>query len=285
MKLPASSGKKREILFIYGHHSTLERWWGAADFLSSFGNVTVPDLPGFGGMQSLYHIGEKPNLDTMADYLAAFVKLRYGRKRFTIVGASYGFLVVTRMLQRYPEIAKRVDILLSVAGFAHGDDFVFSKKRMLVYRSLSKILSYRMSALFFKNICLHPLVIRSIYARTHNARHKFEHSGESEKKATMDFEVHLWHVNDVRTHMSTTYEMLTLNNCHKQVTVPLCHIAVDGDQYFDHHRVEQHLRVIYADFESKSAPLTAHAPSILADSAEAAKLFPAKFRKMLSKQP
>lgn len=285
MKVPAATGKKREILFVYGHHSTLERWWGAAEYLSTFGNVTVPDLPGFGGMQSLYRIGEKPDLDTMSDYLAAFVKLRYARKRFTIIGASYGFLVVTRMLQRYPEIAKRVDILLSVAGFAHGDDFVFSTKRMFMYRLTSRVLSFRLIAVFFRNVCLHPLVIRAVYARTHNARHKFEHVDENEKRSIMDFEVHLWHANDVRTHWSTTYEMLTLNNCQKQVKVPLYHIAVDGDQYFDHHRVEQHLRVVFDDFDSRTAPLTAHAPSILADSDEAAKLFPAKYRKMLSKQP
>jgi pimeloyl-ACP methyl ester carboxylesterase len=103
---------------VYGHHSSLERWWGVVQDLNQYGGVTMPDLPGFGGMQSLYKIGEKPDVDTLADYLAAFVKLRYKRRRVTIAGLSFGFVVATRMLQRYPDLVKKVDLLISVAGFA-----------------------------------------------------------------------------------------------------------------------------------------------------------------------
>lgn len=284
MYVPATTDKKREILFIYGHHSTIERWWGAADYLSTFGNVTVPDLPGFGGMESLYRIGEKPDLDTMADYLASFVKLRFKKKKFTVIGASYGFLVVTRMLQRYPDIAKQVDLLVSVAGFSHKDDFVFSKKRYFVYRAVSWILSYRLACMFFRNICLHPIIIKQIYTRTHNAKHKFENIDTETRDKMVDFEVHLWRVNDVRTHWNTTHQMLTVNNCKKQVNLPVFHVAVSGDQYFDSHNVEQHLRVIFSDFESETAEMSAHAPSILADADEAADLFPPQFRKILSKK-
>jgi pimeloyl-ACP methyl ester carboxylesterase len=73
--LPARNKKqKREILFIYGHHSSIERWWGLSLELNKLGAVTVPDLPGFGGMKSLYKIGQAPTIDNLADYLAAFVK-------------------------------------------------------------------------------------------------------------------------------------------------------------------------------------------------------------------
>jgi hypothetical protein len=54
LHLPAPRGKKREILFIYGQHSSLERWWGLAQALNSAGAVTMPDIPGFGGMTSLH---------------------------------------------------------------------------------------------------------------------------------------------------------------------------------------------------------------------------------------
>ncbi len=129
LRLPAPPSKKRDILFVYGQHSTLERWWGLIQELNRYGSVTVPDLPGYGGMDSLYKIGKSPTFDELADYLAAFVKLRYKRGRITIVGLSIGFAVVTRMLQRYPDLAKRVDLLVSVVGLAHHDDFVLSKSR------------------------------------------------------------------------------------------------------------------------------------------------------------
>jgi pimeloyl-ACP methyl ester carboxylesterase len=104
LRMPPPKDKSREILFIYGHHTSLERVFGVAELLNKYGSITIPDLPGFGGMQPFYKIGEKPTLDNMADYLASFVKLRYRNKRFTIAGHSLGFMIVTRMLKKYPEI-------------------------------------------------------------------------------------------------------------------------------------------------------------------------------------
>ena len=76
LSLPAKKNKKREIMLVYGHHSSLERMYGLAEVLNDYGSVTLPDLPGFGGMDSFYKIHEKPDMDTMADYLATFVKMR-----------------------------------------------------------------------------------------------------------------------------------------------------------------------------------------------------------------
>src|SRR5690606_17925654 len=114
----------------YGRHSSIERVYGLAQALNNYGAVTVPDLPGFGGMDSFYKINEKPDIDTMADYLASVIKLRYARRRVILAGVSYGFAVITRMLQRYPDIAKKSDMLVGWAGFAHHEDFRFSKRRM-----------------------------------------------------------------------------------------------------------------------------------------------------------
>src|ERR1700691_2505061 len=109
IRMAAPAGVKREILFIYGHHASLERYFGVADLLNKYGAVTVPDLPGFGWMDPFYKIGEKPTLDNYADYLASFVKLRYKNKQFVVVGYSLGFVIATRMLQKYPELSKKVD--------------------------------------------------------------------------------------------------------------------------------------------------------------------------------
>lgn len=273
----------REILFIYGHHSTIERWWGLIQVLGDYGTVTVPDLPGFGGMDSFYKIGQKPNLDTMADYLAAFIKMQYKRRRVSIAGLSFGFIVVTRMLQRYPDLVKKVDLLVSVVGFAHKDDFVFTKRRHLGYVLGARALSHRLPSIFFRNVLLHPSLLRAVYAKTHNAKHKFKNVDKKEFKRMMDFEIHLWHRNDARTHMATTVEMLTVNNLKKRVDMPVWHVAVAGEKYFDNSLVEQHYRIIFSDFNLATSKLDNHAPSILATKTQASPLVPKEIRRALSK--
>lgn len=282
LRMPAPEGVKREILFVYGHHSTIERWWGLIQVLNEFGAVTVPDLPGFGGMDSLYRIGQKPTLDNLADYLAAFVKLHYKRRRVSITGLSFGFIVATRMLQRYPDLVGRVDLLVSVVGFAHKEDFTFSGRRHFAYVSAARFLSYKLPSVFFKNVLLHPVLLRAAYDRTPNAKHKFKDTKKGEFKRQMDFEIHLWHSNDARTHMATTVEMLTVNNLHKKVDLPVWHVAVEGEKYFDNNMVEQHYRVIFNDFHLAISKLDNHAPSILAAKEDAAPLVPKELRDVLS---
>lgn len=281
LRMDAPKNGGREILFVYGHHSSLERWWGVIQDLNKYGAVTVPDLPGFGGMDSLYKIGEKPDIDTLADYLAAFIKLRYKRRRVTIAGLSFGFVIVTRMLQRFPEITKQVNMLVSVVGFAHKDDFSFGKYRLLAYRIASKFFSYRIPAIFFRNVILHPMLIRSTYAKTHNAKKKFKSVSKRRFRSVMDFEVHLWRINDARTHMYTTHEFLNVDNCKWRVELPVHHVSVKSDRYFDNHMVEQHMRVIFDDFFEYKSRMNSHAPSIIADVKTASPLFPNALRKYL----
>lgn len=272
---------KREILLIYGHHSSLERMYGIADALADYGNVTMPDLPGFGGMDSFYKVGMKPTLDNMADYLASFVKLKYRGKKVTMAGMSLGFVIITRMLQRYPELVKKVNLLISIVGFSHKYDYTFSRSRYLFYRTLSGVFTHRMPAAFFYNVALHPAVIRSVYARTHNAKNKFKSLSEVEAKAAIEFEVDLWRNNEIRTYMHMAKAMLTVDNCKIQVRLPVHHISVAGDQYFDHTVVEQHMRIIFTDFIEHEAKIPNHAPSILASKTEAAPFIPKSVKKVL----
>lgn len=152
LAMPSPPKKKREILIIYGLHASLERMIGMAEDLNQYGGVTLPDLPGLGGMDSFYKIGEKPSLDNMADYLATFVKMRYRRKKVTIVGMSFGFVIVTRMLQKYPELRSKVNTVVSVVGFVHKDDFHFSRKKYLFFRYGASFFSNRLPALFMKKL-------------------------------------------------------------------------------------------------------------------------------------
>lgn len=284
LHVPAPRGKSREILFIYGHHSSLERWWGAIEVLNQYGSVTVPDLPGFGGMDSFYKINKAPTIDNLADYLASFIKLRFKKRKLTIVGLSFGFVVVTRMLQRYPNMSKNVDLLISVAGFSRYDDFAFSRTRHAFYRWGTKLFSYPLPATIFKYIPLNPGILRLAYARTHNAQQKFSELSKKDKSAMMDFEIVLWHINDIRTHMKTSYEFLTLDNCKQRVDIPLHHVSIDADQYFDKQIVEQHLKIIFNDVTTAVSKMTAHAPSIIADKKTAAPLLPTSIRRVLAKK-
>lgn len=282
LRLQSSKKEKREILLVYGHHSSIERVYGIAEDLAQYGNVTVPDLPGFGGMDSFYTIGMKPTLDNLADYLATFIKLRYKNKKITISAMSLGFVIATRMLQRYPEMVGNVELLVSFVGFAHRDDLVFTKPRYYFYRSLATLFSRKLPSLFFYNVALHPSLLRAIYGQSHNAKSKFEGMSQDEKKQAMEFEVVLWRENDVRTYMSTTLIMLTLDNCKKHVALPLHHISVDRDQYFNNSIVEQHMRVVFEDFTDYRVTLPAHAPSIVANKEQAAHFMPDAVRELLN---
>ena len=279
--LPAPKGIKRDILLLYGHHASIERMYGVAEDMNQYGSVTMPDFPGFGGMDSFYKIGYKPTLDNLADYLAAFIKLKYKNKKITISAMSFGFVVATRMLQNYPKMTKNVELLISVVGFCHRDDLTFSKSRYSFYRYTATVFSRRLPAIFFKNVILHPTLLRIAYSKTHNAKNKFKDLSPENAKRAMEFEIHLWHCNDVRTYMDTTITMLTLDNCLKQVDLPVQHVSVDMDQYFDNRIIEQHMRVIFTDFTDNRAVMDNHAPSIIASKEDAGGMMPDTLRTLL----
>jgi pimeloyl-ACP methyl ester carboxylesterase len=284
LHMPAPKGKSQEILFVYGHHSSLERWWGLMQVLNRYAAVTMPDLPGFGGMDSFYKIGKKPTIDNLADYLAAFIKLRFRRKKLTIAGLSFGFVVATRMLQRYPELTKQVTLLISIVGFAHKDDFTFSKTRYQFYLNSTRLLSLRLPAVFFRYVALNPTILRALYGRTHNAKHKFAQAEDEEDlKLLQDMEVGLWHGNDVRTWAFTSTQFLTFDNCTQRIDLPVWHVSIKDDNYFDSHVVEQHLRIIFKKFNTAEIEMSNHAPSVIADEKTAAPLLPPQLRRALSR--
>lgn len=283
LKAPSITKKKREILLIYGHHSSIERMVGFCEELRKYGNVTLPDLPGFGGMDSFYTINEKPTIDNLADYLAAFIKLRYKRKRITILGMSLGFLIVTKMLQKYPKLASNVDLLVSVVGFAHKDDFVLPRRIRLPLRLGASIFSNRYPAFFMKTFILRSPVIKTCYALVADSHSKLKDADKQVRAERINFEIQLWKQNDVRTYMDTGITMLTADICNAQVSLPVTHVAVNVDRYFDNHRVEQHLAIIYEKVNVIKTETPAHAPTVVATAEDAAPFIPPPLRRLLSK--
>lgn len=285
LHMPDRANTNREILVIYGHHALLERWWGLVQNFNDFGAVTMPDLPGFGGMDSFYKIGQKATLDNYADYMAAFIKMRYRRRRVSIVGISFGFLVATRMLQRYPELSKKVDFLISAVGFMRFDDFLFSKSRYRFYHYSARLLANPLGAVLFRYIALNAPMLRLVYQHTHNAKRKFNAYAGSEElsKRMMAMEIELWQKNDVRTYMRTTVEMLGVDNCKVQIGLPVWHVYTKHDHFFDNTIIEQQMRVVFSEFHRAAIKIEAHAPSILADKKASAIMIPPALRRMLQK--
>jgi pimeloyl-ACP methyl ester carboxylesterase len=283
LHMPASkkSASKREILIVYGHHALLERWWGLVENFAEVGNVTMPDMPGFGGMDSFAKIGRRPTVDNFADYLAAYIKLRYRRRRFTVVGISFGFVVVTRMLQRYPELVKKVDLVVSIVGFMHRDDFLFKPLRRRLFSRATGLMGRRPMAYLIRYGALNRFVISNIYVRLPAGRRRFIEMDPEEFTLMMGFEVDLWQRNDVSTHWLTTSEFLKIDNCQQQIQAPVWHVASKGDHYFNNDIVEQHMRVVFTDYHRATMNTKAHTPSIIADKKGLAIMVPSALRKVI----
>jgi hypothetical protein len=187
------------------------------------------------------------------------------------------------MLQRYPELRRKVDMVISIAGFAHYEDFEFSRNRRRMYLLGTWIFQHKIPAVLFRNLALHPAVIKGVYSKTYNAKDKFAGLSDEETKAVAEFEVQLWRMNEVRTHMKTNNEFLQVNNCTVQVPLTVWHVSVPSDKYFNKHVVEQHLNIAYAKVESLTAQSDKHAPSVVADKKAAGVFFPRKLRAALNK--
>jgi pimeloyl-ACP methyl ester carboxylesterase len=286
LRLPAPSPrKKRELLIIPGHHTSIERMIGLAEYINQFGPVTMPDLPGFGGMDSFYKINEKPTLDNLADYLAAFIKLRYRGKRFSILAISFGFAVVTRLLQKYPEIAQKVDILVSWVGFVHKDDFRWNKKTVGFLKNGARLASGRLPSAFIQHFILRGLVIRATYNLVESRHPKFKNLKDTQDRdKRINFEIVLWKINDIRTYLSSSVTMFKLNLCGDHVDLRVYHVAVEGDHYFDNVTVEQHMRTIYKDFTMIKTKMPVHAPTVIATKEEVEAFVPPKLRQVLRKK-
>lgn len=283
LTLPAENSKnKREILLLYGHHASIERMAGISSYLSQYGNVTLPDLPGFGGMKSFYSINKKPTIENYADYLAAFISMRYKRKRFTVIAMSFSFLIITRTLQKYPELAKKVDFIVSSVGFVHYQDFKFSKIQMIALKTLAYTFKFKFSSKLFRYVFLQGPFIALTYkmvAKKHSKMHDVESTKELNKR--INAEIKLWQSNDVRTRMYTMLEMFKVDLCNAQIDLPVYHVSVDTDRYFDNAIVEQHMRIVYNDFINLPATIPAHMPSIVATAEDAEPFFPQALKELL----
>jgi hypothetical protein len=183
------------------------------------------------------------------------------------------------MLQRYPDLSKRVDVLVSLAGFAHRDDFTMSRTRLHFYRLGARALTLRLPAWLFRQVCLRPFVLEQVYA--HSVAPGQEPLKRS-KRRPLDYDIKLWRQNDVRTHMATLAAMLAVDNCQAQIDLAVWHVSMRADRYVNNHIVEQHLKVIFRDYHHASAKASVYNLQTANRSAAVAVL-PTKLRRRLAR--
>lgn len=250
LNYPSKKDKPLNILFIYGQHSSIERWRGFIQFLHDFGNVTVPDLPGFGGMDSFYKINKLPTIDNYASYLDSFIKMKYKKTKLLIVGVDFGFVVATRMLQEYPELSKSVSLVIAIKGYADSEDLIMSNYQKYRKRSISYILSKRVIANIFSLLVIKTNLIKIKYRQDIAGIKKYDAKSQQKLYGLLKSELALWKINDLRSYMFTTNELLSLTNCNKKISVPLWHLVINSDLMIDNKKAEQHIRVIFSNYKS-----------------------------------
>jgi len=270
---------KKEILLVYGHHTSIERCWELARAFSKYGAVTVPDFPGYGGMENLYKIYETPNIDNLADYLAAFFKLRYKQQRVTIVAIGFGFLITTRMLQKYPAIAKKIDLCIGINAFSHKDDIIISKPKLYWYKFAATVLSFRIPNALFRFIWVQTILPNIKNETIKQSTHSFTFRGDPfYEPSNVDYK--LWVANDMRTHVQTINTMLSIDNCQVRVNLPVWHISFSGRTFFNENYVEQHLKVIFTEYHKLTTKFDLDLP-FGSPASKIGKLIPPNLRKKL----
>lgn len=271
LQLPPLRRQKRQFLVIYGQQASLEHWLPFAHELNRYGAVTMPDLPGFGGMQAFYKIHEKPTIDNFADYLAAFIKLRFRNKRFTVVGIGFGFVIVTRMLQRYPQLAKKVDLVINLGGLARYDDITFSRAKRWFYRIFYRLLAIRLLSIFIRHVGLHPTLLSSWYER------------RPKPPLNINEAVSLWRRNDLSTYFMTASQLLYLDNCRQTLNLPLWQVSYHANQLIASDQLAQHVRIAYAHVEEVYSRLKSQKIGTLDYNPQTTRLLPAKIHRALAK--
>jgi pimeloyl-ACP methyl ester carboxylesterase len=273
------------ILFIYGHHASLERIYSTTQALAEIAPVTAPDMPGFGGMMSLGSVGLPPTLDNLADYMAAFIHQRYpDGQKFSIIGMSLGFVVAVRMLQRHPEITPQVAHIISMAGFVHREDFSVSPRRRQLFARVAKLMARKPTSYFFSHFILQRPLIAGTYQLRARSHPKMKGYTYEQRKDLIDFEIVLWKTNEVRTYFALLAEMLKLDLTDKKIALPVEHIAVAGDQYFNNAKVVEHMKKIFTAVRQHDAHLPTHVPTVIEEIDDARKLIPRSLAEVLAER-
>lgn len=270
MFIPAvKKNSKNEILFVYDLNSNLEKYWGLAFELRKYGNVTVVDLPGFGGMDAFSKIGMRPSLNNYADYLASYIKLKYRRKKLQIFAVGIGSVISIRMLQRNIALRDIVKSVIFIDGYAHRDDFKeeFRKNSYLA----DKIKAYKFIS----------LVNDKVY------KNKYYLNKQRIKIDTADIETlfKLDLMKEMDTHSVNNLKLIrySLDNCKEKLNIKLLNVHLpDGHGQYEPKIVNEHFKIITKNYSSHTLSPKTKIPEIFKDNKQAKLFINAKVVKFIN---
>jgi pimeloyl-ACP methyl ester carboxylesterase len=231
----ARSDKSREILIVYDIPMNLEQIIPLANAMTEYGNVTAMDLPGFGGMSSFYAIKKKPTLANYAGYLAAFIKLRFKRRRLTIVGIGIGFSIITQCLKQYPSIAKRVDTLVSIDGLLDKTDLRLNPSERFTLNAKRRLQSTRLAAFVAKHTSFQPSIIENT----------LKNRDVQLSKEQIAVVAAAWKEVHIRSYRQLQRQLLRLELAQQTLTIPLHHLQIPYTYYdIDHELSAEHMQIL-----------------------------------------
>lgn len=271
-----SKSAKRTFVLIYGQHANIERLKPLVDIFTRYGDVYVPDNPGFGGMESSYKIGEKPTLAFYGDHLNNFLTNYVPTDRLlTIVGISFGFQVAAECLYRHPSLQPDVEHIVSLMGFVKPSDFIMSPtyKVPLVYMLAWPGKSWLGSELF-KRIATEKTVVAT-YMATKPIQVKLKSLSRNDAKKYAKEQARLWIDNDPRTHASTGWDFINKNDISSyKLPVNAIHLGVPKDHIINSASVRSSMKKMFKHLLSYDLHIENHAPLDVEDENDIEKFIP-----------
>jgi len=248
LKASTKTSKKLNILYVYDVLDSLENSWGMIENLRNYGNVTSVDMPGIGGMTSFSKIDNQISIDAYADYLAAFIKLRFKHQKITMVAKGFGFVAITRMLLKYPALSKKMKMIVNIAGEIHRDDIQLSQNQIKALSSIYVLLSFWPLSSLSKVLLKNDQFIRHINSR-------FDASYFQMLLRFNDFLTFNEHKKILNSmHMPTYWRVMNqlnkLDNCTKRIDIPLKHAYFKKYGLINYATQKQHMMITYKNYRS-----------------------------------
>jgi pimeloyl-ACP methyl ester carboxylesterase len=198
----------------------------------------------------------------MAGHLENFVTTHIPvDRKLTFIGISYGFQIVTAMLDQAPDIGARTEHAISFVGFVRYSDFAMplSYKVFLLHLGANPA-RRRIGAQVFR-AGLRPGVLRMIFFFNRPFNLKFKNFNKAEARQYVDEQIWLWMINDHRTHGATAWDFFKKNDLTAlRLPVDAIHIGVPNDHLINNKAVTSELTDMFRSLEVFELNLANHAP-------------------------
>jgi len=189
------------------------------------------------------------------------------------------------MLQKYPDIAERVEFVVSFVGFGRSADFAYKPLKSYPARLGMSFGASAFGGRAVKTLVFNGASLRLMFKLFELFNPKYRHDTAEARRAATEMELELWRRNDARTRFYL-YRLLgdfDLTKSGKKLPLKLHNLSTGGDQYLDAERVKKTLNLLYEKVKDYRSPMPLHAPSIIGTEDEVAEYFPAPLKKVLSR--